>query len=39
MITIKLHLIVTRNIPDAIETRMLELFEVRPNLNDKLVLQ
>ena len=28
------HVIVTRKLPDVIETRMMELFEVRLNLDD-----
>ncbi len=30
----KTRVVVTRKLPDAIETRMMELFEVRPNLGD-----
>ncbi len=35
MTSTKPRVIVTRKLPDAIETRMMELFEVRLNLNDK----
>ena len=35
MTSTKPRVIVTRKLPDAIETRMMELFEVCLNLNDK----